>query len=134
MPDGRYRLRVAADDSPSNAQGSALEDAMVSDPFEIDNTPPGIENLRARRLENEIEVTGRATDRMSPLKKGRYSVDAGRWHPFLPEDGLFDSTEESIRFRIPEPSAAKSTAAERTILIQVVDAAGNPGVATATVR
>jgi hypothetical protein len=134
MPDGRYRLRVVAVDSPDNAEGSSLTDEMVSDPFEVDNTPPKILDLKARRSEGGIEVTGRAADAVSPLKKGRYSLDADRWHPFLPEDGLFDAKEESIRFRIPESAGVKSEPGERTVLIQVVDAAGNPGVATATVR
>ncbi len=134
MPDGHYRLRVVVKDSPDNAEDTALEDEMVSDPFQIDNTPPEIADLRARRAGNEIEITGRAADRASPLKKGRYSIDAGRWHPFLPEDGLFDAGEETIRFRIPESAAAKLADGEHTVLIRVVDAAGNPGVATATVR
>jgi hypothetical protein len=129
MPDGRYRLRVAAVDTPDNPEESSLRDELVSDPFEIDNTPPEIRDLRARRVEGGIEITGHATDRVSPLKKGRYSVDAGEWYPFLPEDGLFDSREESIRIR-----ASWDEEGEHTVLVQVVDAAGNPGVAVATVK
>lgn len=129
VPDGRYRLRVVARDTPSNPRELSLADELVSDPFEIDNTAPEIMGLKTRQVGDGVEVRARAADRLSPLKKGRYSVDAGGWRAFLPEDGLFDALEESIRFVTPPLETG-----EHTILIQVVDAAGNPGVATATVR
>ncbi|MCK4547526.1 MAG: hypothetical protein KAW17_08815 [Candidatus Eisenbacteria sp.] len=129
MPDGRYRLKVIVRDTPGNPEQSSLMDELVSDPFGIDNTPPQIRDLRAHRVEGGIEISGRASDGVSPLTKGRYSIDVGEWYPFLPEDGLFDALEESFRIR-----ASSDETGERTILIQVVDAAGNPGVATVTVR
>ena len=47
MPDGAYYLKIVASDSPSNPPTQALTNERESERFEIENTPPRIENLRA---------------------------------------------------------------------------------------
>src|SRR5208337_5003460 len=47
MPDGGYYLKIVASDAPSNPPAVALTAERESDRFEVDNTPPLIENLQA---------------------------------------------------------------------------------------
>ena len=47
FPDGEYRVRITASDSPSNTPENALETRQESDVFLIDNTPPRITNFTA---------------------------------------------------------------------------------------
>src|SRR5262249_15335251 len=49
IPDGGYRVKVVASDSPSHTPGEALTDSKESDRFEIDTTPPVISGLRAEQ-------------------------------------------------------------------------------------
>ena len=47
LPDGAYYLKIAASDTPSNPPAVALKTERESERFEVDNTPPVIENLKA---------------------------------------------------------------------------------------
>ena len=42
LADGRYIFRVVARDTPSNPDGLALSGERVTDPIDIDNTPPTV--------------------------------------------------------------------------------------------
>src|SRR5262249_3120493 len=48
LPDGGYQVKVAASDAPSHTPDEALSDEKESQRFDVDNTPPRIENLAAR--------------------------------------------------------------------------------------
>ncbi|MBI4578090.1 MAG: hypothetical protein HY718_00215, partial [Planctomycetes bacterium] len=50
VPDARYELRVVADDRAANPPGTELQDARISDPVIIDNTPPQVRVLRVEKL------------------------------------------------------------------------------------
>ena len=45
LPDGGYTIKVVASDAPSNPPGSALTDERESHYFEVDTTPPRIDEL-----------------------------------------------------------------------------------------
>ncbi|HZC66746.1 MAG TPA: hypothetical protein VE545_09250, partial [Candidatus Dormibacteraeota bacterium] len=63
MPDGGYYLKIAASDSPSNPPDAALTTERESERFEIDNTPPVIEKLKASvAANNSINVSFTARD------------------------------------------------------------------------
>ena len=47
LPDGGYTVKVVASDAPSHSPGEALTVEKVSRRFEVDTTPPRIENLTA---------------------------------------------------------------------------------------
>src|SRR6266481_2153884 len=47
LPDGAYYLKIVATDAPSNPPSAAQRAERESERFEVDNTPPTIEGLKA---------------------------------------------------------------------------------------
>jgi hypothetical protein len=125
FPDGTYLIKVVATDSPSNPKDLALSDEEISDPFDIDNTPPKVADLQtASAGEGRYVVTGKVEDATSYVKGVVYSIDGGDWKLIFPSDQIFDSKMEDFSF----PTEAL-TAGEHTIAIKATDAAGNVGTA-----
>jgi hypothetical protein len=114
LPDGGYTIRVIASDRPSHSPGDALAAEKESSRFEVDTTPPRIENLSAAVEGNRwIHVKFRAVDGFSPLKRAEYSVDAGEWQYVEPIDQISDDKRESYDFRIPLPDATSDYPSSR---------------------
>lgn len=111
--DGEYVLRVTASDAPSNPPAQALENRLVSDPFLIDNTPPGIAGLRATPQGNKIEVRWKAADALSDLGKAEYSVNGGDWLVVEPATKLTDSRDLEFLLVIDRPAGGECTVAVR---------------------
>ena len=105
LPDGGYTLKVVASDAPSHSPSEALSTEKESARFEIDTTPPHVENLNAAVDGNQIHVTFAATDSYSPIKRAEYSVDAGDWQFVEPIGQLSDSRNESYDFKVSLPSS-----------------------------
>ncbi|HEY0704701.1 MAG TPA: hypothetical protein VGD60_18145 [Candidatus Acidoferrales bacterium] len=96
MPDGAYYLQVTVSDSPSNPPAQALGDERVSDRFEIANTPPRIENLRADGTGGDaVKVTFDGISPAVTIARAQYSVDAGDWLTVFPVGILSDAPKES---------------------------------------
>jgi WD40 repeat protein len=104
LPDGGYTIRVVASDAPSHSPGDALTAEKESSRFEVDTTPPRIENLTAT-VEGDrwIHVRFRAVDGFSPLKRAEYSIDAGDWQYVEPMNQISDDKVEAYDFRILLP-------------------------------
>jgi len=79
LPDGGYTVKVVASDAPSHSPGEALTASKESHRFEVDTTPPRIENLTASVEAGQIHLTFRGGDGFSAIKRAEYSVDAGDW-------------------------------------------------------
>jgi hypothetical protein len=122
MPDGTYVFRVVASDAPSNAPGKALVTEKLSEPFDVDNTPPRIEEIRTRTQSGGIRLTFTASDSFSLIRDTAYAVDAGDWIPIQPADGLNDSPVEKYDLVLPHPAPG-----EHSIVVRSIDAAGNTG-------
>lgn len=108
LPDGRYRVKVLASDSPSHTPEDALSGEKESLSFDVDNTPPRIENLSARQDGQQIHVTFHATDDYSAIKRAEYSVDAGDWQYLEPVGQISDSKTENYDFTVLLPAAPAS--------------------------
>jgi len=128
FPDGEYVLRVSASDAPSNPRDQALDAALVSDPFLIDNTPPQILNLVASVSGNKVEVRWKARDARSNIDKAEYSVNGGEWLLIQPVGKLTDSPEEDYRLEIDR------TAGEQVIAVRVNDEFDNQAVQKIVVK
>jgi sugar lactone lactonase YvrE len=119
LPDGGYTIKVVASDAPSHSPQDALTSARESDRFEVDTTPPRIEDLRASVEANLLKVQFRAVDSFSPIKRAEYSVDAGEWHFVEPQGGLSDAKSESYDFTLPLSGAA--VAQEHVVVVRAYD-------------
>ena len=123
VPDGTYRLKIRADDAPSNPPSRSLATEEVSEPFVIDNTPPTVSDIALKIGDGgEVTVTAQLTDATSAIRDAVYSIDSGDWVMLAPSDGIFDSLRETITF-----TTEALTAGEHTVVINTRDAAGNIG-------
>ena len=100
LPDGGYIVKVVASDGPSHSPGEALTASKESRRFEVDTTPPRIENLSASVEGGQIHVTFRAGDGFSAIKRAEYSVDAGEWKYVEPIGRLSDAKTENYDFKV----------------------------------
>jgi len=125
FPDGAYLIKVVATDSLSNPKELALSYEEVSDPFEIDNTPPMVVELKAQAAgDKKYTVTGKVEDAASYIKSMVYSVDGGDWELVFPSDQILDNKVEDFSF-----STEVLADGEHTIVVKASDAAGNVGSA-----
>ena len=130
LADGRYIFKVVASDALDNPPGYALTGDRLSDPVDIDNTPPAV------RLVGSAQVTGdrvRATfdveDSTGRIKRADVSVDGGTWHEVFPDDGIADSAKERYSLDL-----ALSGSGEHTISLRAYDNSNNIGTSSVTVR
>ena len=137
IPDGGYRVKVVASDSPSHNPGEALTDTKESDRFEIDTTPPVVSALHAEEALAKcaqapcpapIHVTFDAEDAASPIAHAEYALDAGTWQYIDPVGKLSDAKHERYDFQIP-PKAGDGKTGEHLITVRVYDRHDNVGVA-----
>ena len=101
LPDGGYTVMVVASDAPSHSPGEGLNAQKISARFEVDNTPPVIENLTAALEAKQAHVRFRARDAFSVIKRAEYSLDGGEWQFVEPVGKLSDARTEDYDFRIP---------------------------------
>ncbi|MGB7599478.1 MAG: hypothetical protein WBM24_04195 [Candidatus Sulfotelmatobacter sp.] len=130
LPDGGYTVKVVASDAPSHSPGEALTASKESRRFEVDTTPPRIENLSASTEGDLIHVTFRAVDGFSPIKRAEYSIDAGEWNYVEPVGQLSDAKTENYDFKTtPEAAKDGSAFSEHVVVVRVYDRYDNMGAA-----
>jgi len=128
LPDGLYRLRIEASDAPSNPASQARTASLVSDPFLVDNTPPSVQvTARKGSKGSSYTVEASANDTQGPLARAEYSLDAARWVPLAPVDGVNDSRAESYSVALEGLRPG-----EHTVIVKVTDLLGNVGAGKAT--
>jgi hypothetical protein len=130
LADGKYVFKVVATDAPDNAVGQALTGERVSEPVDIDNTPPVV------RAEGEAKIVGdrarvaiEVTDSTGMVKHADFSVDGGAWRSIFPDDGIADSPRERFTLDLPIEGAG-----EHTISLRAFDSNGNIGSIRLVVR
>ncbi len=135
LPDGGYTVKVVASDAPSHSPGEALTASKESRRFEVDTTPPRIENLTASLEAGQIHVTFRAGDGFSPIKRAEYSVDAGDWKYVEPVGQLSDAKTENYDFKVtPETAKDGAASSEHVVVVRVYDRYENMGAAKTLIR
>jgi len=137
IPDGGYRIKVVASDSPSHTPGDGLSGEKISDRFVIDTTPPAVTNFKATGQPAEcvgaichkpFVISFDAEDAASPVAHAEYSLDAGPWQYVDPPGKLSDSKHEHYEFRISLDAEAGKIG-EHLITIRAYDRYENVGVA-----
>jgi hypothetical protein len=135
LPDGGYTVKLVASDAPSHSPGEALTAVKESRRFEVDTTPPRIENLTASLDGDQIHVTFRAIDGFSSVKRAEYSVDAGEWKYVEPVGQLSDAKTESYDFEVaPEAAKDGGASSEHVVVVRVYDRYENMGAAKTMIR
>jgi len=127
MPDGAYYLKIVASDLPSNPPNQALASERSSERFEIQNTPPRIENLRADPSGAAAKITFDGVSSGLAITRAQYSVDAGDWLIVFPAVGLSDGPKESYQLELPGLAPGP-----HTIAIQISDRFDNTTAAQVT--
>lgn len=135
LPDGGYTVKVVASDAPSHSPGEALTASRESRRFEVDTTPPRIENLAASLEAGKIRVTFRAVDNFSNIRRAEYSVDAGEWKYVEPVGQISDAKVENYDFKVtPEAEKDGSTSSEHVVVVRAYDRYDNMGAAKTVLR
>jgi hypothetical protein len=140
LPDGAYYLKIVATDAPSNPPAAALKTERESERFEVDNTPPVIDNLTANSFnrcqgascDTMVIVKFTARDGTSSIERAQYSVDGGDWVLVSPKTSISDAPEEQYQFTVDWPSG-DAHIKEHTIAVRAYDKFENVGSAKTTV-
>jgi hypothetical protein len=120
MPDGTYRVKVVASDSPSNPPENALTTECISSRFDIDNTPPSISSIKIVESDAGARLRFHAEDSHSTLSRAEFSFDSGRWTLIFPVGFLADSSRENYDVLI-----GGITAGDHVVVVRVFDEFGN---------
>jgi hypothetical protein len=131
LPDGGYTLKVVASDAPSHSPHEALTSSKESSRFEVDTTPPAIQDLRGVMAGEQLHVSFRAVDGFSPIKRAEYSIDAKNWQYVEPVGQISDAKTEGYDFSIPLPMG---DAQEHVIVVRAYDRFDNMGAAKFVMR
>ena len=130
LGDGNYVFRVVASDAPENALGQALTGDRISEPVEVDSTPPVV------RAEGQPQVSGglarvrfTVEDASGRVRRADVSVDSGEWRAVFPEDGIADGPRETYALELPIEGEG-----EHTVSLRAIDGSGNVSSARIVVR
>ena len=96
IPDGRYRLRLTASDSPSNAVGEELTAVEETPAFLVDNTPPRVTSLSAVGEKGAVRIEAEAEDTGGVLSAIDVAIDEEDWRPVTPDGGLTDAPHAKV--------------------------------------
>jgi hypothetical protein len=130
LADGRYVFRVLASDRLDNPPGFALSGERVSEPVDVDNSPPVVRPSGPPQIAGDrVRVIFDVEDATGRIKRADVSVDGGAWHEVFPDDGIADSPRErySLDLAIAGPG-------EHTISVRAFDNSNNLGNVSVTIR
>lgn len=130
LADGRYIFKIVAKDTPSNPLSLALSGEKMTEPIDIDNTPPIVIAMDTPNITDEkAQVSFDASDAASYLTRAEYSINGGEWMTVYADDGISDSPREHYSIDVPI-----KTTGEYAVTIRVYDVNGNSGNARTVVR
>ena len=130
LADGRYIIRITASDAPDNPAGQALVGERLSEPVDIDNSPPVLRGVgQPQFTATGLRVVFDVEDATGKIRKADLSVDGAPWTPIFPDDGIADNGRE--RYSLDLPITAPG---EHTISLRVFDSSGNIGTLSISAR
>jgi hypothetical protein len=131
LPDGAYYLKVVATDAASNPPALALKTERESERFEVDNTPPVVEDIKVAPASGKMTgghpASFTARDATSAIERTQYSLDGGDWVLIAPSTGISDALVEHYDFGLPSLMPG-----EHTIAVRVYDRFENVGTGKTT--
>ena len=130
LADGRYVFKVIATDTLDNPSGFALSGYRISEPIDIDNTPPVVRTLAPPQVSaDHIRINFDVEDATGRIKRADVSIDGGAWHEVFPDDGIADSQHERYSLDLAVPGAG-----EHTVSLRAFDNSNNVGNVSVAVR
>jgi hypothetical protein len=130
LADGRYVFKVVASDALDNPAGFAFSGERVSEPVDIDNTPPVVRvAVPAQITGDRVRAVFDIDDATGRIKRADVSIDGGAWHEIFPDDGIADGQHE--RYSVGLPVTGEG---EHTISLRAFDNSNNVGNISLTVR
>ena len=130
LADGRYVFKVIAADALDNPPGLALSGERVSEPVDVDNTPPVVRHASQPQVTGDrVRVIFEVDDATGRIKRADISIDGGAWHEVFPDDGIADSQHERYSLDL-----ALAGPGEHTISMRAFDNSSNVGNVNITIR
>jgi hypothetical protein len=131
LADGRYIIKITVSDAADNPAGQALSGERLSEPVDIDNTPPAVRVVGQPKLKADGSggVVFEVEDATGKIKRADASIDGAPWNPVFPEDGIADSGRE--RYSVDFGALNQG---EHTISLRVFDISGNVGTLSVGVK
>jgi hypothetical protein len=130
LADGRYIFRVVASDALDNPSSLALSGDRISEPIDIDNTPPTVRPVGQPQINGDrVRVIFEVDDATGRLKRADVSVDGATWKEVFPDDGIADSSKERYSLDLPINGPG-----EHTISLRAFDNSNNAGSISVTFR
>jgi sugar lactone lactonase YvrE len=131
LGDGRYVFKVVASDAPENSLGQALMGERVSEPVDVDGTPPVVRAAGEAESAGDGRVRARFTveDASGRVRRADVSVDSGEWRTIFPDDGIADGPRETYTVELPLMGPG-----EHTISLRAIDGSGNVSSTRIVVR
>jgi len=131
LPDGAYYLKIVATDAPSNPPSAAQRAERESERFEVDNTPPVVEDVRVGPASGKMSGGHPASftvrDASSSIERAQFSIDGGDWVLVVPNTGISDALVEHYDIGLPPLPPG-----EHTIAVRAYDRFENVGSAKTT--
>jgi len=130
VPDGRYQVRVVADDAPSNVPGEQRRTSRLSAVFIIDHTAPRFTKPVATAAVGEVTIKGQVRDATGVIKSVGYRIGSEQqWRNAAAGDKLFDSPSEDFTVVLRDLAPGR-----HVIRLRVTDGSGNEGFETVVVE
>lgn len=129
LADGRYIIKVTVSDAPDNPSGQALTGERLSEPVDIDNTPPSLHTSGASPGSSSSRAVFEVEDATGKIKRADVSINGAPWFPLFPEDGIADSRRE--RYSVDLIALGPG---DHTVSLRAFDASGNVGTLSVNVR
>ncbi|MFQ6034822.1 MAG: hypothetical protein ACE5NM_03115 [Sedimentisphaerales bacterium] len=121
VEDGRYEVRVIASDERSNTTTTKLTGSRISDPVVVDNTGPIIKKHSIEKNDKTITLKLQVYDELSAIGQLHYTIDSNaEWKGALPDDLVYDTTEENFTIVIEELETG-----EHILALRISDDIGN---------
>lgn len=112
VEDGRYEIRVTADDSQSNSKATALTGSRISDPVVIDNTAPELTASKLTVSGKTVRLAMTVCDALTMIGKVQYTVNSHeKWIATLPDDQVYDTRQEQFTIELEDLPVGESVIA-----------------------